>query len=50
MIGMGNRIDSRSLWERAEVRSEATGNSMSVFLLPSALTLTLSQREREQGQ
>jgi len=38
---------SFSLWERAGVRGEATDKSIFLFLLPSALTLTLSQGERE---
>ncbi len=40
-------IYSLSLWERAGVRGEATGKSIFLFLLPSALTLTLSQGETE---
>jgi hypothetical protein len=42
-------IDSLSAWERAGVRDEATGNGV-FLLLPSALTLTLSQSEREQSK
>jgi hypothetical protein len=40
-------VDSLSLWERAGVRGAAKGDG-NLGLLPSALTLTLSQREREQ--
>ena len=47
MTHIGLRIYSLFFWERAGVRGEATGKSMFLFLLPSALTLTLSQRERE---
>jgi hypothetical protein len=40
-------IYSLSFWERAGVRGEARDKSIFLFLLPSALTLTLSQGERE---
>jgi len=39
-------LNSLSLWERAGVRGEARGSSI-FLLLPSALTLTLSQGARE---
>ena len=47
MMSIGNRIDYLSFWERAGVRGEATDKSIFLFPLPSALTLTLSQGERE---
>jgi hypothetical protein len=43
---IGERVFSLSLWERAGVRDLAE-ESIFYLPLPSALTLTLSQRERE---
>ena len=47
MIFIDLMIYSLALWERAGVRGEARDKSIFLFLLPSALTLTLSQGESE---
>jgi len=49
MKHIGLWIYSLSLWERAGVRGEATDKSIFFFPLASALTLTLSEGEREQA-
>jgi hypothetical protein len=49
MMSIRKLVDSLSLWERAGVRGAAKGDS-TLVRLPSALTLTLSQREREESR